>query len=154
MHVFTDNLDRKWEVSINIFAVKKVRALLEVDLYQLLDDKLDKLNALLQDPCKLVDVIYVLCESQAKQERVSDEDFGRGLAGDAIGAATDAFIQELIDFFPDPKARESLRKLMAAGKKVSVKLLEHGERLIEELDPNKEAEKLIASLTRQRASSA
>lgn len=152
MHVFADALGRRWQIAINVFAVKKVRAVLAVDLNTLLDDKMQGLSSLIRDPAKLCDVLYVLCETQAKELKVSDEEFGRGLYGDVIGEATEAFVEELIDFFPDPKARESLRKIMATGRTMGRKLMEHGEKMIAQIDADVEAEKLMSSLIKRQES--
>ena len=61
------------------------------------------------DPVLLVDLLYCICKVQADAAGVTDEEFGAGLAGDSIQAATDAFLDELIDFFPLGK-RQILRR--------------------------------------------
>jgi hypothetical protein len=154
MHTFTDNAGRTWTVAINVAAVKRVRGLVGIDLYKLVDEGFKPLAALIADPVELADVLYCLCKDEADAKNVTDEDFGRALAGDAITLAADAFVEELIDFFPDARARASLRKVVTAGKKVRDKLLDHAETLIEKLDPEREANGLIASFGSSRASSA
>ena len=103
MHTFTDNADRTWTVAINVAAIKRVRGLVQVDLYKLIDDGFKPLAELIADPVRLADVLYCLCKDEADARQVSDEDFGRALAGDAITLAADAFVEELIDFFPDAR---------------------------------------------------
>ena len=39
-------------------------------------------------------------DEAAEKQKISDEDFGRGLGGDAIDSATTALLEELVDFFP------------------------------------------------------
>lgn len=68
-----------------------------IDLYQLVNDGFTSLAKLVSDPVQLADVLYCLCKVEAEARQVSDEDFGRGLAGDAITLAADAFVEELID---------------------------------------------------------
>lgn len=153
MHSFRDNVGRTWTVAINVAAVKRVRGLVNIDLYKLIDDGFKPLAALVADPVQLADVLYCLCKDEADAKSVSDEDFGRALAGDAITLAADAFVEELIDFFPDARARASLTKVLAAGRKVRDKLLAHAETVIETLDPLAEASKLIASFGNSPASS-
>jgi hypothetical protein len=145
MHTFTDNAGRTWTVAINVAAAKRVRGLVNIDLYKLVDDGFKPLGELLADPVRLVDVLYCLCKDEADARNVSDEDFGRALYGDAITMAAEAFVEELIDFFPDARAREGMRKLSAAGKKVKARLLDHAEKVLDQLDPEAEAQKLIAS---------
>lgn len=154
MHSFQDNAGRTWVIAINVAVVKRVRALVNVDLYKLIDDGFKPLAALVADPVQLADVLYCLCKDEADAKQVSDEDFGRALAGDAITLAADAFVEELIDFFPDARARASLKKVVAAGRTVRDKLLDHAETVIDRIDPAAEASGWIASFTKSPASSA
>ncbi len=154
MRSFTDNLGRAWTVTINVAAIKRVRGLVNVDLYKLVDDGFKPLAALVSDPVQLADVLYCLCKDEADAKQISDEDFGRALGGDAITLAADAFVEELIDFFPDARARTSLKKVLAAGRTVRDKLLDHAESVIATLDPEAEASRLIASYGNSPASSA
>jgi hypothetical protein len=145
MHSFVDNSRRTWEVAINVAAVKRIRGLLGIDLYALVDDGFKSLSKLVSDPVTLADVLYCLCKEQADKQSISDEDFGRALAGDAITHAADAFVEELIDFFPDARARASLRKAIEAGKTVRDKVLSHAEKILDSIDPETEAKKWISS---------
>jgi hypothetical protein len=145
MHSFVDNEKRTWEISINVTAVKRIRGLLGVDLYSLIDDGFKSLSKLVSDPVTLADVLYCLCKDQAEKQSISDEEFGRALAGDAITLAADAFVEELIDFFPDARARASLRKAIEAGKAVRDKVLNHAEKIIDSINPETEAQKWINS---------
>jgi len=118
MRSFKDNADRTWTVTLNIYAVKKVRDLLQVDLLDLGGEEAKPgaglLYRLIADPVLLVDVLYVVCKEQADGAGVSDEQFGRAMAGDAIDAATRAFLEELADFTPSPRDRARARKVIAA----------------------------------------
>jgi hypothetical protein len=154
MHTFADNLGRTWYVTINVTTVRRVRAALDVDLYQLVDDGMQALGKLVADPVRLADVLYVLCQEDAEKQQVSDEDFGRALGGDAITSAAEAFVEELVDFFPDERSRQALRRVIAAGREVRTKLLDHAETMLDELNPESCAKELISSWTSSRASSA
>jgi hypothetical protein len=145
MHSFVDNSRRTWEVAINVAAVKRIRGLLGIDLYALVDDGFKSLSKIVSDPVTLADVLYCLCKDQADKQSISDEDFGRALAGDAITQAADAFVEELIDFFPDARARASLRKAIEAGKTVRDKVLSHAEKILDSIDTETEAKKWISS---------
>ena len=145
MHSFVDNSQRTWEVAINVAAVKRIRGLLGIDLYSLVDDGFKYLSKLVSDPVTLADVLYCLCKDQADKQSITDEDFGRALAGDAITLAADAFVEELIDFFPDARARTSLRKAIEAGKNVRDKVLSHAEKILDSIDLETEAKKWINS---------
>ena len=145
MHSFVDNANRTWEIAINVATVKRIRGLLDVDLYSRVDDGFKSLSALVSDPVNLADVLFCLCKEQADRLDVSDEDFGRALSGDAITHAADAFVEDLIDFFPDARARAGLKKAIYAGKKVRDKVLTHAENLLATIDPQIEADKWISS---------
>ena len=117
MRTYTDNLDRAWMLEINVTAIKKVKALTGVDLYKLLDNRFEGLNQLLRDPIALVDVLFALCQAQAAEKSIADEEFGRGLAGQALGDAGEAFLEELLDFFPERKAAAALQRTLARVKR-------------------------------------
>ena len=110
MKTFTDNAGRIWNISVTVDAVKRVRSLLDVDLMDAAGGKL--IQELSENPILLCDVIYCIVKPQADKESVSDEDFGRAMAGDTIDQATTAFLEELIDFFPCRK-RGMLKKVLA-----------------------------------------
>jgi len=117
MRSFKDNADRTWTVTLNVYAVKKVRDLLQVDLLDLGGDAQDGnglLYRLIADPVLLVDVLYVVCQEQAEEANVTDEQFGRAMAGDAVDGATKAFLEELADFTPSPRDRARARKVIDA----------------------------------------
>ena len=145
MHSFVDNSRRTWEVAINVTAVKRIRGLLGIDLYALVDDGFKSLSKLVSDPVTLADVLYCLCKDQADRQSITDEDFGRALSGDVITQAADAFVEELIDFFPDARARASLRKAIEAGKAVRDKVISHAEKILDSINPETEAQKWINS---------
>ena len=131
MKTFKDNAGRDWTVAINIDAIKRVKGLLEVDLLEAVEGKL--LERLVGDPVLLCDVVYCLCKPEADAKAVSDEDFGRSMAGDAIDRATTALLEELVDFFPSrrrrllAKALEKLRTLESMALTAAQEKLESGE---------------------------
>jgi hypothetical protein len=98
MRAFKDNQGHQWEIAITVDTVKRVRGLLNVDLLAAIEG--DLVPKLATDPILLADVLYAVVKPQADNLGVSDEDFGRGLGGDAIEAATTALLEELVDFFP------------------------------------------------------
>jgi len=113
MKQFTDNAGRQWNVELNVATVKRVRDLCGVDLLEASDREKNLLVRLISDPILLVDVIYCVCKPQADQQQVTDEDFGRAMAGDAIDAATEALLGEIVNFTPNPRDRRRLQKATA-----------------------------------------
>jgi hypothetical protein len=145
MKTFLDSTDRQWAITIHVTAIKRLRGLLNVDLYSLIDNKFEGLGKLLSDPVQLVDVIYVLCKDDADREGITDEEFGRAMRGDAIARATEAFLSEFTDFFPDPKVREGLRKVLETTHKVRDILLSRGLREVDEIDLEDLASQVVNS---------
>lgn len=115
MKTFTDNTGRTWTLVINVDAVKRVRSVVGVNLMEAVEGSL--IEKLVSDPVLLCDVIYAVAKPEADANKISDEEFGRAMAGDAIEQATTALLEELVDFFPRDrrrllgKALEKLRKL-------------------------------------------
>lgn len=117
MRSFTDNAGRVWTVAITVDSLRRVQALTGVQLLSAVEDQGALLGRLSSDPILLCDVLYAACKPQADAAKVSDEDFGRAMAGDAIEAATAALLEDLVDFFPLQRRtvfRRALEKVTAA----------------------------------------
>ena len=136
MKTFTDNKGRVWEVSLNIRQMKRVRDVLGVDLVNVISAtkdggvSTDTLERVANDPILLVDILWVLCENQAKETNVTDEDFGSSLAGESVEEATRAFLDELVDFFPGAR-RLYLRKAVDLARKYERESAEVLEKVLE-----------------------
>ena len=122
MRTFKDNAGRTWSVTLNVLQMKRIRALLGIDLVNVITldaggkVKVDLVDRIANDPCLLVDILWVCVEDEAKAAGVTDEEFGRALAGDAIDEATKALLDELVDFFPGAK-RLFLKKAVELARK-------------------------------------
>lgn len=138
MKTFKDNAGRTWTVTVDVSAVKRVRSLLDVNLLEVLDGRL--IERLAGDPVLLCDVLYALVKPEADAKGITDEDFGRAMAGDAVEHATTALLEELVDFFPQGK-RRLLQKALGKLKSWEAKALEVAEKRLEspELDEKLEA---------------
>ena len=129
MKTFTDSKGRNWEVELNIRQMKRVRDTLGIDLVNVISTgkdgtvSTDMLERVESDPILLVDILWVLCEGQAKPAGVTDDDFGSSLAGDSIEDATRAFLDELVDFFPGAR-RLYLKKAVDLARKFRQESLE------------------------------
>src|SRR5437868_5352330 len=95
MHEFQDNLQRPWRITLNGWQLRKLKERIDFDAR----DHESILRAA-GDPVLLCNVLFLLCEDQAKAAGISDEDFGTSLGGDAIDAAAEAYLAESVDFFP------------------------------------------------------
>ncbi len=121
MHSF-NTLDTAWEVKINVGSIKRVKGLCEIDLLDAVKDKGELLSRLIDDPVLLCNIVYALCEKQAAEKNITDEQFGEAMAGDALEQATTALLEELVDFFPSRRRevlRAALEKMNQAQEKIA-----------------------------------
>lgn len=95
MKSFTDNLGQKWNLTLNLRDVRKLREPLGLDLFnpthhlQVLSSLTDRIA-----------FVFFLCESQAKEYEVDIDEFEERLYGEGFAnAASDAFLEELADFY-------------------------------------------------------
>ena len=122
MRIFKDKNGQDWQIVLNVHQMKRIRAALGIDLVNVitLDKegvvKVDMIDRIANDPCLLVDILWVLVEEQAKAINVTDEQFGTALAGESIENATKAFLDELVDFFPGAR-RLFLKKAVGLARK-------------------------------------
>ena len=101
MRTFKDTAARTWSLSLNISVAKRLRDELEIDLF---DENVGETIARLSgDPVLLADVLFLMVKDEADAKNITDEDFGSALGGDTITTATDSFLEELIDFYPEKK---------------------------------------------------
>ena len=141
MRQFKDNAGRTWTVDINVATLKRVRGLTGVDLMQVIEGTL--IEKLIRDPVLLCDVVYAVCKPEADAAKVSDEEFGKAMAGDAIEAATGAVLDELISFCPSPRDRANLGRVLQATNRVMEKARDLTEKRIETLTSESELDKLV-----------
>jgi len=142
MQSFRDNQGRTWAIDVNVDAVKRVRQLLDVDLLKAAEGEL--LAKLAGDPVMLVDVIYAICKPEVDRQDITNEDFGRAMAGDAIERATEALLEGLVDFFPNPK-RAPLKKALGKLRTLEALALTRANRM---LDSDRMEKAMETELTR------
>lgn len=125
MHCFTDTQNRTWSLIVNVATIKRVRALCDIDLSSIISldpngkANVDVLEKIANDPVLLVDVIYALVKPEADSKGITDEEFGTSMAGDCIETATEALLEEIVDFFPEAK-RKILRKIVETTKRFNL----------------------------------
>ncbi len=151
MRQFKDNAGRTWTVDINVATLKRVRGLTGVDLMQVIEGTL--IEKLIRDPVLLCDVVYAVCkpEADAATPRVSDEEFGKAMAGDAIEAATSALLDELVGFCPSPRDRANLGRVLQATHRVMDKARDLTEKRIQTLTSEGELDKLVSRVLSEGA---
>ena len=148
MRLFQDIKGEGWQLEINTTVIKRVKSLLDVNLLSLADNNFALLDRLSTDLVLLVDVLYVVCRDQANERNITDEEFGRRMAGDQIITARDVLIEELVDFFPDARRRAMMKTVTQKARELTEAILSKGELAIaevEKLDTQAVANSLMAS---------
>ena len=145
MRTFKDNAGRQWSVEINVAALKRVRGLTGTDLMQVIEGTL--IEKLIRDPVLLCDVVYAICKPEAdtRTPPVSDEEFGKAMAGDAIEAATTAVLEELVAFCPSPRDRANLGRVLQATTKVMERARDLVEKKLDSGELDRLADRLLAT---------
>lgn len=116
---FKDTANREWSLSIDVFLLEQVENRTGVKIGQLLNNNAAALIDLLNEPVKFVRVLWVLVEEQAEKAGVKPEQFGRALAGEALGEAANAFMEALAFFSPRRQQREMIQALTAKGNELA-----------------------------------
>jgi len=114
MKMFKDRLGREWTVELTVASMRRVKDLAQVDLLKIGSGKVDSLT---NDPYKIVEVIGVLVNPQIKERGLSMDVFLEGLSGESLDAASQALLDEVIDFFPSRRG-VILRKIMATAREI------------------------------------
>ena len=131
MKTFVDNMGKTWTVTVNVGTIKRVKDLLGINLVQAITgDLIEKVE---NDICLFVDILYVVCKQQAQANNISDEKFGELLGGDSLEKATEAFLEQLIDFFPEAK-RKLYRKAWSKTKQAEVLAVQKLEKKLQAMD--------------------
>lgn len=134
MQKFTDSTGRVWEFTINVTALKRVKAMLPgVDLAELTEGDPPLITRLSQDIVLVGDVLYVLCLDACHAGGISDEEFGKRLGGDAMFDGMDALLQELTDFF---RQRPHLVKMIQKQRETVRAAIRAAEVRIDQVDPD------------------
>lgn len=143
MKTFNDNQNRTWTVAVTVGSIKRVKDLLGVNLLEAVTgDLIEKLET---DVILLVDILYILCKEEADAKSVTDVQFGESLSGDSLEFATDAFLGELIDFFPQAK-RQIFRKAWSKQKEAEKIAMEKILMKIETVQTEKIIEEKLKSI--------
>lgn len=128
MQKFSDSTGDEWTISLNIFSVKKIKTEVDVDLLDLESGDTPTLGVLLTDEMKLAEVIFTLLDSQMTKKGIAIEELQERFDGKTLAASTQAFFDELQDFFS------------ARGRKDRVKAVDKAITMMESLIAQAEAE--------------
>lgn len=150
---FKDKTGRTWAMELNAPLIRKIQQTLGVNLVDL---KADPIGQIETDPLLFVDILWMIVEADAGD--VTDEEFGRALAGESvIDAAGEALAEAIVNFSPSGK-RSLIRSLREQNRKVQdqassltlAKTAAKGERIAEAIATKAmtEVDQMIANLER------
>ncbi len=121
--LFTDTREREWRLELNYALAKRLRDITGLDFVNYHDGQ--ALLAIHESDEKLVQVLWLLCQERAIELGVDEEDFGRGLGGEALEAAITALEEALVNFSRPAKRqaieaiREKAHELVTAQQKLA-----------------------------------
>ena len=130
MKIWKDAEGHAYETKITVAEIRDVKTELGINLMDIATG--DLLQRISEDVILLCDILYVVNRSQAKEYGIDDVQFGRNLYGDALENATRAFMEEMINFFPNQRTRQLLTKAMTKGQERMDKALDLAEKSLEE----------------------
>lgn len=95
MQTFKDNMNQEWGLTLTLGAVRSIRDRIGLDLL----NAQDQIRALGSLTDRLT-IVFLLCETQAKDYEVSTDDFEeRLMGGDYVQQASEALLTELANFY-------------------------------------------------------
>lgn len=138
MAKFKDNKGREWTVSITVRTARQLKDDLGLDVMTFLDaEKVEDVH----DVWAVADALGMLCEPQFERHGINATEFFEAMDGDAMESAVNAFVEAIVDFFPQ-RQREPLRALLAKTKVIEQTVARNLLAKVAELDPTKVAEEL------------
>lgn len=110
MRTIKDTEGRSWNIVVDANTAKRLRQR-GVDLMEIVEENNTLFHRLGSDHLLLIDTLYLVCKPQADERSVTEEQFLKAIAGDAIDDATAAVLEEIVDFFPS-RRRQILRAVL------------------------------------------
>lgn len=115
MAIFKDLEEREWTLNVTVRTLKEVKKRVKdgngkpVDLMDLLFGNLA--FTLVSDTALFSEILWVLCENQAKSQGISHDTFDAQLYDETLENAWGALEEALLDFFP-PKEKVPFQNIL------------------------------------------
>lgn len=123
-------------VPVNYLTVKRVRELCGVNVLDILGPG-EQLSGFLADDVKLLEVVCAIVRPQLKELDWGDDQFFSVVDGEVIRAATNCLIDEVTEFFPEPRkglVAKVIAKVRAATTAMEAKQVAAAEAAISQAD--------------------
>jgi hypothetical protein len=134
MRTIKDSQGREYRFEITPLSIERVREIVGVNLYALLENEMALFRELETDIGKTIKILYVLCCRQDTTPTMPESDFWRAFVGQALGNAIEAFFDEYLDFFPNRRVAETLQKAMSKAKETRSILLDEANQNLDKND--------------------
>ena len=125
MKSFTDKTGESWDLDLNIGAAMRLKSRLDIDIENAVTfdksnnpEDVSLLERIAEDSILLFNVIFILCVKQVQDRKLTQEQFAERFTGDTIEAATDALLDEIVNF-SRPAKRIVLQRLRQISKEYS-----------------------------------
>lgn len=146
MHTFKDNEGVEWTVKANTLSLGRVEDALGVSFC---DPKEDD-GPFVRIACNAMfcfRVLFVLCEAQAKERGITDEQFSERLVGDTLGRAQAVLLDAIVEFFPTEQRRKAARQVVESLRAVEAATIEHTSAKLAGIDLDKVVREAVDAMT-------
>jgi hypothetical protein len=116
MRIFKTPDNVQWEIAIHPVSLDRAKAATGIDLLDL--GNTEVLGRLSADACLVAKVLAAVCAPQIERLQLTTDQFMERMAGDTLGAAMDALMEAIVDFFPYERQRNQLRRALALSREV------------------------------------
>lgn len=136
MRVFKDTTGAVWTISLTAGAAVRLKAQAGLNVSGLPADGFKPLGELLADPERMLAALAAVARRQ-DGAATSAEQLGEAIDGDVYEAASEALVEEIVDFFPRAK-RPLIRAALQKGKARDQVLTQRATAEVEAIDPEAE----------------
>jgi isopropylmalate/homocitrate/citramalate synthase len=146
MRSFKDTNGVEWKIAVNVLTIKRVHADTGVRLDEIFDGK-ESVQEFLSDQVAFADVMASLLRPQIVERKMIADDLLVAMDDSTIEAASDALIEEVADFFREPR-RTMLRELLAKMRQAAAKMREDAVAVARQKLAEIDLEQITSELTR------
>lgn len=150
MRQFCDSKGRPWTLSVTVGTIKRVKALVGVDLLDLTAGDPPLCNRIATDIMLVCDVAYALVKpvADSMSPPVTDEEFGESLGGDAIAKCHEALQEEIADFFRQ-SGRTEMAGMIEGAKRLTTAAIREATQRVQAVD----VDKIISTISNEQSTS-
>jgi hypothetical protein len=100
MAKFIDGEERDWNVTLNVGLIEDIQEKLGIDIDMLLKKPEALADTLFDTPKRFVQLMYLICEKEIEERKLSPRDFGILFDRETIDKAVNSFLEAVVTFYP------------------------------------------------------